>query len=677
VPALIATYASEAGGSERLLLDVAKGLTDPPLIACPEGWLAEQSRDAGFVVFPLRARSVHLRASARDRVAAGLRLAGHARELRRLCEDLQPDLLVAWGMRTGLAAAAGMRGMKKPPPVIFEHVDFLPGPAIARAVRAAAAKADAVVCVSHALASDLDPDSRLGERIQVIHCGVDLARFTPAGDAARADAAAAARPDTSDAEALALGAIVHWKRPDLALETVAIAAKELPGLRLRIAGSALDGAGEELLARLRERASAPDLAGRVEFAGPLADPRAALREAACLLHCSDREPFGLVLVEALASGTPVVAAAAGGPAEIVDDSCGALYPPGDAQAAATALVDVLKRRTELAAPARRRAETAFAVDAMQARYDELFRTQTVTKGSDPYSRVTSVTVTFNSEPELRRLTASLDRHLPGARLIVVDNASSDGSAAAAREAGATVIELPDNRGFGAAANAGLAQVDEPVTILLNPDVELVDSSLAHLARSAEPGRLLAPLLLDGDGSREDNAQPVPATGATALYAVLPGAALPGRLRRFTEPWQSRTPRRVGWATAACLVARTETLNALGPFDESIFLYAEDLDLGLRAADAGVETWFHPEARVIHTRAHSTTRAFGGEAFELLAGRRRAVVAERLGRRRAIVDDVIQLVTFAERRFLKRLARRPADREAAQMRALLAARKRVP
>src|SRR5204862_278046 len=82
------------------------------------------------------------------------------------------------------------------------------------------------------------------------------------------------------------------------------------------------------------------------------------------------------------------------------------------------------------------------------------------------------------------------------------------------------------------------------------DVELVDSSLADLARSAEPGRLLAPLLLDGDGSRQDNAQPVPATAATALYAVLPGAALPGRLRRITEPWQSRTPPRVGWAAAA-------------------------------------------------------------------------------------------------------------------------------
>src|SRR5205823_2527962 len=83
----------------------------------------------------------------------------------------------------------------------------------------------------------------------------------------------------------------------------------------------------------------------------------------------------------------------------------------------------------------------------------------------------------------------------------------------------------------------------------------------------------------------------PATAATALYSLLPGAPLPRPLRRAVEPWQSGEARPVGWATAACLVARTETLKELGPFDESIFLYAEDLDLGLRT-----ETWFHPQAR---------------------------------------------------------------------------------
>src|SRR5205085_11197879 len=141
-------------------------------------------------------------------------------------------------------------------------------------------------------------------------------------------------------------------------------ASELPDLRLRIAGAPLDTDGELLLQRLRARAARPDLAGRVDFAGPLPDPAGALRDAGCLLHCSDREPFGLVLVEALASGTPVVAPAAGGPAEIVDATCGALYPPGDVAAGAAALLRTLEQRDALSPAARRRAETAFSLDAM-------------------------------------------------------------------------------------------------------------------------------------------------------------------------------------------------------------------------------------------------------------------------------------------------------------------------
>src|SRR3954454_9327335 len=202
---LIATYTSAAGGSERLLLDVATALETPPLIACPPGWLADEARSAGFTVFELPERSLHVRKSARDRVASVVRLRAHARELRRLCNDLRPDLFVAWGMRTAIAAAAALRRVDDPPPWIFEHVDFLPGPAIARAVRAAAERADRVVCLSRAVAEDLDPDGRIRERIEVIHCGVDVDRFRPAD----AQGAAPAR------EALVLGAIVSWKRPDL------------------------------------------------------------------------------------------------------------------------------------------------------------------------------------------------------------------------------------------------------------------------------------------------------------------------------------------------------------------------------------------------------------------------------------------------------------------------------
>src|SRR5436190_16670756 len=160
MPALIASYTSAAGGAERLLLDVATGLDEAPLIACPGGWLADQARGAGLTVFELPARSLHVRRSASARVVSFGHLAGHSRELRHLYRDLRPDLGVAWGMRTAIATAAALRRTHEPPPWIFEHIDFLPGPAIARAVRAAAARADRIVCVSRAVALDLDPAGR-------------------------------------------------------------------------------------------------------------------------------------------------------------------------------------------------------------------------------------------------------------------------------------------------------------------------------------------------------------------------------------------------------------------------------------------------------------------------------------------------------------------------------------
>jgi glycosyltransferase involved in cell wall biosynthesis len=170
-----------------------------------------------------------------------------------------------------------------------------------------------------------------------------------------------------------LGALVPWKRPDLALEAAARAAGRVPGLRLTLAGAPL-GRDDGLLRRLKERAERPDLRGRVRFAGALADPRPALVEATCLLHCAEREPFGMALVEALASARAVVAPGAGGPLEIVDQSCGRLYPPGDADAAAVALVELLEdpaTAVSLGEAARRRAESEFDLGRARRRFRAL------------------------------------------------------------------------------------------------------------------------------------------------------------------------------------------------------------------------------------------------------------------------------------------------------------------
>jgi GT2 family glycosyltransferase len=286
-----------------------------------------------------------------------------------------------------------------------------------------------------------------------------------------------------------------------------------------------------------------------------------------------------------------------------------------------------------------------------------------------------VTVIHNSEIELRGLLDSVARRLdPRPRVIVVDGGSSDGGARLAREWGAEVLELSANPGFGAANNAGLDQVREPVTALVNPDVELLDDGLARLAElAASHEALKVPRLLNSDGSVQDSAHPLPGTWEAFLPALVPRPLLPGPLRRRYEPWRSDAARPVGWAIAACLAARTDLLRRLGPFDPEAFLFYEDMELCLRARDLGVPTILRPDIRLRHLGATSTERALGLQALQLHARRRREVVARR-GRLALAIDDASEAATFGLRAAARRLAGRGGELERARLSALREARR---
>jgi N-acetylglucosaminyl-diphospho-decaprenol L-rhamnosyltransferase len=285
---------------------------------------------------------------------------------------------------------------------------------------------------------------------------------------------------------------------------------------------------------------------------------------------------------------------------------------------------------------------------------------------------TAIVVIHDSARHLEALLPSLGRHLdPPPQVVVVDSGSRDGGADVAGAHGADTMVLDGNPGFGAANNAGLARAEHDVAVLLNPDCEAIDGSLAALAaQAAERDALLVPRLLGSDGAVQRSAHPLPGRAAALVPALWPPRAMPRALREHFEPWRADAPRPVGWAIAACVAARTDVLRRLGPFDPGAFLFYEDLDLCLRARFAGIPTELRPEVRLIHHGGHATGPALGDRALDLHARRRRAVIEQHLGARALALDDAAQALTFA----VRAAAGRRRARNLADLRALRRARR---
>jgi N-acetylglucosaminyl-diphospho-decaprenol L-rhamnosyltransferase len=284
-----------------------------------------------------------------------------------------------------------------------------------------------------------------------------------------------------------------------------------------------------------------------------------------------------------------------------------------------------------------------------------------------------VVVLHDSAGPLPALLASLGRLPSPPQVIVVDTASSDEGPALARAAGADVVVLGDNPGFGAANNVGVERAEHPVTVLLNPDCELLDGSLSLLAARAAGGELWVPRLLNPDGSLQRSAYPLPGTVGALLPAVVHPPILPEPLLERVEPFRSQRARSVGWAIAACVAASTETLRRLGPFDPGQFMFYEDMDLCLRARAAGIPTVFEPAVRIRHVGGHSTRPVYDGDPHDLLAQRRREVVGANRGSAALALDDLGQALTFGTRAAGRLVLGRDADRERAQLSAVLRAR----
>jgi GT2 family glycosyltransferase len=200
------------------------------------------------------------------------------------------------------------------------------------------------------------------------------------------------------------------------------------------------------------------------------------------------------------------------------------------------------------------------------------------------------------------------------RLLVHDNASADGTPEAIREQvpEADVVACPDNLGFAAGVNRLIARSDAPWFLTLNSDAWPAPGAIGEMlatARRHPRAAAVAPRLERPDGTLEHSTHPFP----SARIAVASAVGAPGgwaERRMLHGAWAHDRERRVDWAVGAALLMRRTAIEEIGGFDESFFMYVEDLEWGHRAHRLGWETWFTPDALVVHVGNASGEKKYG-------------------------------------------------------------------
>jgi GT2 family glycosyltransferase len=210
-------------------------------------------------------------------------------------------------------------------------------------------------------------------------------------------------------------------------------------------------------------------------------------------------------------------------------------------------------------------------------------------------RLSLVVVTFNCRDDAIRTLSALAEQLGSKdELIVVDNASSDGTAdAIARSVErAAVVRNPVNAGFAAAANAGAAGASGDLIVFLNPDAEPAPGFVEAIAAPLREQRGWAAwqgLVTAKDG------RVVNTSGGVVHFT---GVAWAGEAGRPADAAPD-APREVAFASGACLAVPRVHWLAAGGFPEHFFMYCEDVDLSLRLRLQGGRVGIEPRARVDH------------------------------------------------------------------------------
>jgi N-acetylglucosaminyl-diphospho-decaprenol L-rhamnosyltransferase len=224
-----------------------------------------------------------------------------------------------------------------------------------------------------------------------------------------------------------------------------------------------------------------------------------------------------------------------------------------------------------------------------------------------------VVVNHDSGPLLERCVRSLleDDSAGSVELVVVDNASTDGSLASLERAhpDVAVVRAPGNVGYAAGANLGSAVTRAPVVAVLNPDTVVPEGCAAAMLDALATAGVgaVGPRVTNPDGSDYPSARVLPgvvdAVGHGLLGFVWPENPFTRRYRQLdADPAAARD---VDWVSGCAIWLRRDALDVVGGWDERYFMYVEDVDLCARLRGAGYRVRYEPAGHVQHVQGAST------------------------------------------------------------------------
>lgn len=201
-------------------------------------------------------------------------------------------------------------------------------------------------------------------------------------------------------------------------------------------------------------------------------------------------------------------------------------------------------------------------------------------------------------------------------IIVWDNASHDGSVEALKEYAKqhnnlVFIAHPENIGFGRGNNRAAEQAKGIYLLFLNSDTIILDHAIDKLLKFYQQNEdhihFLGPKIFNKDMTDQPSAAPfyTPLVVFGALF-------LRGDYWGLTR-YSPNTLKKVDWLHGACFMTKKEYFMKLKGFDESIFMYMEEVDLQYRAHQLGYSSYFYPDAKIIHLGSASS----GGKTFPIL------------------------------------------------------------